>query len=204
MKTRLWLAATLVLTLAFVGQVLAYRSMSPSPTVHASWAFHPKSLREARERAQSIVLAEVVSVAAGPDIVSKVPAEPNGEARLPTQRITVSVLKSYKGSATAGQQLTLFQTGGTRQNTAPMIVNGKELPSNVQQVILEGDPQYQVGEQYLLLLEGGPDNTLRPVSPEGRYRVENGTNLTPMVQGEVAREIHGKGLNNLEQALTAK
>src|SRR3954454_13457619 len=104
MKTRLWWVATLVLTLTFAGQLVAYRLMPEPATLHASWAFHPKTLRETQDRAQSIVVAEVVSVKACPAIVSKVPSEPNGEVRLPTQRITVRVLKSYKGTAAAGQQ----------------------------------------------------------------------------------------------------
>lgn len=202
MKTRIWLATTLVLALAFLGQVAVYQAQRTANTMHASWTFHPKSLREARNRAQSIVLAEVVSVERGEDLVTAAPGEPNGVDRIPTQRVTLNVLKAYRGLTKQGDQLTVFQTGGTVLPPAPA-QGAKEPSTDVQQFIMEGDPLYQAGEQYLLMLEPGPKNMLRTISPEGRYRQEKNGALTPMIDGAVAREISGKKLDSLEQTLRA-
>jgi hypothetical protein len=200
MKTRLWWAMTLVLTLLFGGQLVA-NQLRPAPTLHASWAFQPKNMREARDKAQSIVLAEVVAVAPGDDIVTAAPGESNNEDRIPTQKITMRVIKSYKGDAKAEQQLTLFQTGGTV--VAPVeVAEGQKPPlGTLPQVILEGDPLYQAGEQYLLMLESTDKGMLRTIAPEGRYRIGNGGSLEAMVDNDVTKEAKGQSLANIEKTL---
>lgn len=111
--------------------------------------------------------------------------------RIPTRRVTVQVPTSYKG-ARAGQRLTLFQTGGTVTAPPPpaKVTKGDVAQSNVQQVILEGDPLYSAGEEYLVMIEEGPQGTMRTVSPEGRYRYDTqiGT-LSPMVKNTVTSQV---------------
>ena len=195
--------AALTLAVGVGVQVAVYHQSAPSPTyLHASWTFTPKTSQELDARAQSIVLARVVSVTAGPDIVTKQPQEPAGVDRIPTRRITVEVLKPYKGSATAGEQLTLFQTGGAVLPPAPS--KGTAAQTHVQQLVLDGDPVYRTGEQYLLMLEPGPQGTLRTVSPEGRYRYDSGSGaLTAMVNTTVAKQVSASRLTALEPALRA-
>jgi hypothetical protein len=200
MKTRFTWISIALLVFALVGQFATYRLQGPTSTAHASWAFHPKSFAEARGRAKSIVLAEVTSVERGEDLVMPVEGEPNGEDRIPTQQVTLKVLKGYKGGAKAGQTLTLFQTGGTVLPPPPP-EGTKEAVTDVQQVILEGDPLYQQGEKYLLLLEPGPKGMLRTISPEGRYRHQQNDTLSPMVDNEVTREVRGKTLASIERSL---
>src|SRR5262249_16928347 len=151
MKEKLLGAIVAVLGLGLGGQVGMYYSQQPTTTLHASWAFHPATLAQARDHSQSIVLAQVVSVERGQDLVTAVPNEPNGVDRIPTQRITVRVLRTYKGTARVGQQVTLFQTGGTVLPAPPP--PGGRATTKVPQYVLEGDPLYVAGEQYLLMLE---------------------------------------------------
>ena len=69
-KQLLWLPAV-AMTLALTGQVAYYRFVdTPVVETHASWAFHPNSMAEAQAKASTIVQGQVVSVAAGPDIVT--------------------------------------------------------------------------------------------------------------------------------------
>lgn len=114
------------------------------------------------------------------------------------------MLQSYKGPAAVGQQLTLFQTGGTVAPPPPSTkpAKGENLETEVHQVILDGDPLYSPGQQYLVMLEDGPAGTLRPVSPEGRYRYDpaNGK-LDPMVHNSVTGEVSSKSLTALAPVL---
>jgi hypothetical protein len=199
-RLKLLIGAVVVLAVGIVGQLAIYRHQPTALPMTASWTFHPTTLREARDRAQSIVLAKVVSVRRGDDIVTQQSGEPDGVDRIPTQRITVEVVKAYKGPVAAGQELTLFQTGGTVLPPAP--AEGHHATTRVQQLVLEGDPRYEADEQYLLMLEPGPQGTLRTVSPEGRYRYAKGSEaLTPMVKGAVASEVKDKRLSGLESTL---
>jgi len=57
--------------------------------------------------------------------------------------------------------------------------------------ILGDDPAYKTGETYFLFLEPGPNGTLRPVSPEGRYLIVGGRAVpvtdTPVALGAAGR-----------------
>lgn len=202
--TTVLVGAALALTVGAGAQIALYHHSAPSiSTVRASWSFTPTSSQQVRARAQSIVLGKVVSVSAGPDIVTAQPGEPGGVDRIPTRRVTVTVVKPYKGTTTAGQQLTLFQTGGTASQPAAPARGTKAGQSTVQQVVLEGDPAYRAGEQYLLMLEPGPQGTMRPVSPEGRYRASSDGALTAMVRNTVTSQVTAAKLTALEPTLRA-
>ena len=68
-KIKALIGVTVALAAGVVAQVAVYNSQPTTITMPASWAFHPQSLQEARNRAQSIVLAGVVAVQRGDDIV---------------------------------------------------------------------------------------------------------------------------------------
>jgi hypothetical protein len=229
-KHLLWVpAAALALTLA--GQVATYYNQQPENSAAASWAFRPQSVQEARDKAHTIVRAQVVSVEKGEDLVVPAKGEPTGEDRLPTQRITVKVTKSFKGNAQVGNTLTLFQTGGdvTPNPAAPAGGQAQNKPEHREapaggkasanpngtppagdhavgatqgpkRFVLEGDPLYKAGEEFVLLLEDGPRGLLRPVSPEGRFKIENGT-VKAMVTNAATRGVHGKPVADLEREL---
>ena len=201
--TKILAGASLVLALGVAGQVGYYGQQPTTSTVHASWVFNPKSVQQLQQRATTIALVEVVSTQAGPPIVTSQPEEPSGVDRIPTQRVTVEVLESYKGGSQEGQQLTLFQTGGAVLPAAPPRgAEGDALRTRVQQVVIEGDPLYRAGEQYLVMLEAGPQGTLRTVSPEGRYRYDVGADrLTAMVKNAVTNEVAGRPLATVAQTL---
>src|SRR6478672_2961931 len=111
-KKYAWWVAIGVLTLALVGQFTVYRLDHNPVQGHATWYFMPQSFGDVVNRANTIVEVQVLSVAAGPDIVTKLPQEPGGEDRIPTEQITVQVQGVDKGRSAAGQQLTIFRTGG--------------------------------------------------------------------------------------------
>lgn len=195
-RNKLFIAAALVLAAGGVVAGTAAGGQTPqrpTATVHAQWDFHPTSMAQAQSRADQIVLAEVVSVRAGADIVTAQAGEPDGVDRIPTQRVTVRVLKSYKGTAQAGQQLTLFQTGG--------VVSTAKAGDSHPRLVLDGDPFYVKGEQYVLMLVAGPQDTLRIVAPEGRFRTDRSGQLTAMVSGPVADQVSGLNLAQLEAVL---
>lgn len=207
---KLMAGTSLALALGVAGQIGLYHQDAPDVStskLHASWIFKPANVKQLQDRANSIALIKVVSVATGPDIVTPQAKEPGGVDRIPTRRVTVQVLESYKGSSKVGQRLTLFQTGGTvtpqRAKTKP--AKGDIRETKVHAVILEGDPLYSVGEQDLVMLEAGPKGTMRTVSPEGRYRYDSKTgDLSPMVSTGVATEVSSKRLSTLAPALRGK
>lgn len=130
--------------------------------LHFTWEFYPKSFREARDKATLIVLADVVAVERGPDIVVPVKGLPNDEDRVPMQHVTVKVAKTYRGQAAAGQTVTLAQTGGGTIGFS------------------EDSPTYKVGERYVLLLRPGRPNMYRIIAPEGRLRITAQGLIEPM------------------------
>jgi hypothetical protein len=200
-RIKLMIGACAALSVAGLGQVAVYTHDHSPVTQQASWSFQPKNAKAVRDRAKAIVLAEVVSTQPGEDIVTKQPNEPGGVDRIPTTRIIVKVIKSYKGATSVGEQVTLFQTGGTTELPAAP-ADGKSAQTHVQQFVLEGDPTYVSGEQYLLMLEPGPSGTLRPVSPQGRYHYDKNSGvLTGVVKDAVSNETTSKQLSSMESGL---
>src|SRR5688500_125285 len=123
MKKHFWWVAVVALGLALLGQYI-YRYSELSRQMVAQVAYPPvASFAEVVDKASNVVQAEVVSVKAGPDNVTKLDpqsGEPNQESRLPTQHITVRVLSSEKGNTAAGAEMVIHRTGGELQlPTAP-------------------------------------------------------------------------------------
>jgi len=230
MRKKLWWVGVAVLTLALVGQYVAYTQNHPPALGKAVWAFQPKSFADVVDNSQTVVQAQVVKVEAGPDIVTKAPGEPNGEDRIPTQRVTVNVQSVDKGSTAPGQTLVVFRTGGETQAPAPPprgSIPGQDTPEHLAPpkaagggkgdsnapapdrpahqtstnapaspgiVAFEGfddDPVYVPGERYLLALTAGPNDTLRPVSPEGRYRITGNNTLQAVTDSNVGASVNG-------------
>ena len=201
-KRLMWLPAV-ALGLALAGQGAFYYHQEPTLTMTASWKHRPASVEEARDLAKAIVRAEVVSVAPDADLVVPAAGEPTGEDRIPTQRVQVKVTKGYKGAVRDGQTLQIFQVGGKLLPTTPP--DGKQgARVEAKQLVLEGDPPYKVGEEYVLMLEDGPRGALRPVAPEGRLKIERGGTVTAMVDNDATKAVQGRGLAELERKLDKK
>jgi hypothetical protein len=181
--TRIIIAALSASLLGLSLLAFAPHTHSNQAQWHATWIYHPQTLGEARAKASEVVLARVSAVNAGPDIVVPVQGEASGEDRIATQRITVDVLKSYKGQTSS--TLTIFHTGTDR-------------------VFIEGDPGYQVGETYLFFVEPKADEpgTHLMISPEGRYRLVN-NKLEAMTHDGIAPQLHGKALAEVERGVAA-
>jgi len=205
-KTLIGLVAALAIGASAQVAVHSGHQHDSEATARAVWLFQPKNSAEVRAKSKDIVLARVVSVKRGPDIVTKQANEPSGEDRIATSRISVQVVRSYKGADKAGQTVTLFQTGASMDDPAPPKEGkGNTATSKAQHIQLEGDPAYKVGEQYVLMLEAGPPGTQRPVSPEGRYRVNQRTGvLTGVVSNRVTKEMSGKSLTSVERTLRTR
>jgi hypothetical protein len=158
-------------------------------TWHGTWKDTPRSLAETEKLASDIVLAEVSSVEKGPDIVVEAASEPTGLDVIPTQRITLKVEESMKGSAS---QVVVFHTGDGVQ-------------------FIPGDPSYAVGERYVLFLTPKDDgnasrdaaSTHRVVSPEGRYLVGKDETLTTFSDMAFAKSFNGKALGHMKNSVKA-
>lgn len=147
-----------------------------------NWVENPKNLKDAAGKSKHVIEGEIVDVQPAADLVVPAEGEPNGEYRIPTQEITVKVLKAHKGGAAAGETLTMFQTGSVCRQVA-------------------GDPAYNKGEKHLLLLTDGPDGKQRTVSPEGRFKQQSDGTLEPTTHGPVADEGKGKKVKDIEDKL---
>lgn len=174
--------------------------------VLANWEYSPKSLEEADSLADQVVVGRVISVHKGKDIVVKEPNEPSGEMRIPTEVVTINVDNTIKGKATS--VVKLFHTGTSQYTAKPKPIPpeylGKQPPTNAASVqlkpfLLEGDPEYVIGERYVLFLTAGPDiekDLQRVVAPEGRYRVDVSDTLVPVTDRALASKLKGITLSD--------
>jgi hypothetical protein len=182
-----WLIPGL-LSLALFGNI-AYRVVSPSPvSMDAVWAFQPKTIDEAVRGAELIVRARVASVEQGADIVVQLPPPANEEHRTYTQLIGLQVVTTYKGAASPGATVSLFQNGGYN-------------PKLRTYEFFNDDPRYVVGQEYILLMRKGFRGLWIVVSPEGRYLVGPGELAQPVTDNRVTREFRGKSLGIIEPIL---
>jgi hypothetical protein len=158
------------------------RVSAKSPPVSASWAFRPRTVEELAARAKLVVEAEVAGVRRG------APMWPRGDSpyatAIPTQRIDLKVTDSLRGAASAGDELTLFKTGGEREG---MVLS------------LEGDPPYRVGERYVLFLEPRGDGTFIPSAPDGRLRL-GADGAEPLIEGPVGEALRGLDTTSVARA----
>lgn len=212
MQSKFFWVSVCALSLALLGQLIVHR---PTMLVHVSRGEPPTSFQQVIEEAEYVVRAKVTSVSQGPDFIAPIEGQSDFH-RVPTQLISITVLKAYKGNVTTNQNLVVVQdnTGITEAHPEP---NGP-----LQKVFMrvEGDPLYKVGETYLLMLihpripeeikqlqpELWRDDPLIPYYPEGRLLINPDNTVrmaTEIENNKVARMITGKSLAEIDDLIIA-
>lgn len=128
------------------------------PNVSAEWLHAPEDLTKAAGLASRIVVGVVSAVEEGPPFKVEGAKEPDLDT--PVQAIKIRVEDSVKGASKPGDILSVQRLGDA---------NGC--------FRVEGDPPYNVGEKYLLLLREPSEgrNLFQTVSPPtGRFIESNG------------------------------
>jgi hypothetical protein len=153
--------------------------------MNVAWVFQPETFDDVKKKSKNIVEAEVVSIAEGEPLGTPTADEPGDTELIPTQKITLRVTKAHKGGKSAGQTIELFRTGSDC-------------------FVVEHDPAYKKGEQYLLMLDDGPKGMMKTVSPEGRYRKTADGSLEAVVPfAKAAKQLNGKKLADVQQELSS-
>lgn len=222
-----WLAGSvLALALLLAGQIVMASGAAGEADIVwiADWAENPESVEEAVESAEQVVIGQVTRVRAGEDLVVRAEGLPDGADRIPTEIVTLRVEKSLKsGQRGPPETIEVFRTGATVGTPPSRMGNrppedppeGVERPARPsppgdRNVKLNGDPPYERGERYVLMLKPGPETRVdgravrsqRVVSPEGRYRVTRGGQIEPVSErAEFARELRGRSLDAFEQQI---
>jgi hypothetical protein len=107
-----------------------------------------------------------------------------------------------------GREIPLDQTGDPN-GPAPAQPTHQDDPNRpadaqVKVFLLPEDPEYQVGQSYLLALTDGPENTLRPVAPEGRLLVNADGTVNSVAETDVGHSLNGRPLAELLAAAEGK
>jgi hypothetical protein len=139
------------------------------------WLHHPTTLSEAIDLSSAIVSARVTAIYEGADIV-------NEGAFIPTQRIAFEVNGVLDGEV--ADSFELFHTGNS-------------------EYVLDGDPPYEVGTDYVLFLMPREDGSYLVISPEGRYQM-TGDGLRAESEESFARVVAKGGLRALAVDLAAR
>ena len=198
MKKKLLWAVVALLALIVTVLIAAWPRYLPVMRLHGD-LWPRESFEKMVNLAELIVLADITSVKQGPDWVS--PAGPPHVTRVPTQRVTLEVVKVYQGDAAPGQTLTLYQghVGVTWSGPLPFFM------------INENDPVYERGERYVLVLmpvsmpeelkpyqpEPWQEGMFSVVYPEGRLRLNADGTVTSVLDsfgtnGEMLGEIEAR------------
>lgn len=218
------------LLLALVGQLAVRHVSPPRALAYADWAYEPESVDQVADLAGMVVHAKVVQIRKTRPIIVKVEGEPRGVDRIPAEIVTLQLLDdAVKGNRGRGSRVEVFRTGHSDQerpmerrapprSQAPPkpddgideadAPEGNELGHGENALLgLEGDPPYEVGEEYVLFLAEGPSleeerggraKPMRIVSPEGRFRVTK-EGLQPMSGREFAQSLRGKPAREIKE-----
>lgn len=215
-------AAVLLVTLVIqIG--LRYNS-KPVPLLFAEWKDVPRTVADANNLAEEIVQAQVTNVRRANDLVIKIEGEANGEDRIPVEVVTLKAEKNHKGRSST---IELFHVGGyaspasrpapPQSQAPPKPPGGIDRPptlprrseSDASPYSLHDDPEYKVGEKYLLFVRKGPQVTVSGaaiqthaiISPTTRFRIGANNRLETMTQRGFAPQFAGKNLRDLELRL---
>lgn len=205
-KLMLFSILTLSVTLG-VQMIITPPKQYRENNVLANWAESPETLGEAEKLATKIVISRVINVHKGKDLVIKQANEPSGEMRIPTEVITLHVDNTLKGKPQS--VIKLFRTGTSQYTVKPRKIpkeyldeiqaSDTEALEYVDTFLLEGDPQYTIGERYLLFLTDGPKlgaELKRVVAPEGRYIIDASDSLIAVQNKGLGKKFNKLPLSN--------
>jgi hypothetical protein len=205
-----------VLAVAAIVQIgVSYHFSKPQATHIASWKFSPNSLQEANQLAKRSISGVVTKVQPASPLVVKVEGEPGNIVQIPVEVATIKVEQTLKGAPTA--EVMVFRTGsntaaGSPAGRAaptgpapPKPPGGTDKPAQIpmptadqaRTIILEDDPAYTVGQRVTLLLDDGPTvnvggrpvQTLKPISPEGRFLETPDKKVVPISRKAFAQQL---------------
>ncbi|GEM_PF-1597796 len=216
-------AVALAGTLAFqIADRVVHRHSPTTKTYFASWTADPKNMTDLNRLADTIVTGRVVNIQRGKDIVTKMPGEPGGVDRIPTEIVTFQVEEALKGKP--GRQIQVFRTGlsadaealvkqrpprkppGPRPKNA--VGNPQKLPRpslrQANRYSIHNDVAYKRNERYMLFLTKGPQfarGAKRPVAPTGKFKLTRDNKLVPLIDRAVASKLKGMRLTSLRNQL---
>jgi hypothetical protein len=182
--------------------------------LHASWRFAPQNLGELDQLASEVVIAKVMNIRRGNDLVMKIDGEPGNVDRIPTEIVTLQVEESLKGSP--GQQVEVYRTGlsvdtallnmpvpkkpvPSGQKAPDLRMMRKPTPQEANRYMVNDDPGYEPGQRVLLYLTEGPEfakGTRRIVAPEGRFMIGGDNKLMALVDRGAAMQLKGKAVGD--------
>lgn len=232
MKIRKYLiGANALLVLLLVFQVSGLIGGRETSIAIASWEDRPDSVDETTELSEHVVRVRVKKIREAEPITVRVDGEPGGVDQIPVEVVTLEVTDDdAKGNKKKGDIIEIFHTGHSSETPPgrrtdqpkgpppPKPEEGavekkdaekppaSEAHMGVLFSAVMGDPEYRVGEDYLLFLRKGPDMkvggrsqaTLRAVSPEGRWKVDSRGRLQPMSDKGWAKQLRGKPAKELK------
>lgn len=145
---------------------------APPQVAQVVWDFRPDSVGELARGSASMVYAEVRDIRAGEPLVADADGHPEGD-QTPTQRITLDTVRHLQGKELPSS-FELFRTGS-------------------EQLQLEGDPPYELGERYVLFVTEKQDEpgTYIASAPDGRLLEDARGRLEPLIEGPVGEQLDG-------------
>lgn len=203
-----------ILAGVFVVQLTVLIHQEPEERWVASWARSPKSLAQAKKLSSQIVRGRVIEIRQAKDLVIKAPGEPGGVDRIPVEVVTLALEGAYKGKSP--KTVEVFHTGlsplssrGHKRDAKRPAKHGgiavkqpaREVKPTLRErsgILLDDDPAYKVGNQYLLFLTSGPNvsikgrsvRTMAVIAPQGRYGVSKEGKLLPVIKhGHSAQDL---------------
>jgi hypothetical protein len=225
MKARnLLIAANAVLAVGLLAQAAVKSSDSPRRYAIAAWNDRPNSAEETTDLAENVVTVRVKRIRKAEPLTVPISGEPGGYDRVPMEVVELEVIDDdLKGRKKSRETIQLFHTGDSsavppgKRRSPPMSEapprpeegavkrptgkpGGEYEHHGVLFSALIGDPEYKVGEEYLLFIRKGPKvkvegesvATSAVVSPEGRWKINRTKKLEPMSDRAWTKELDGQ------------
>lgn len=138
-------------------EVQARMSPADPPAGLMSWAYHPENLKQAYDLSDIVIVAKVISVVAGPQLIGETTSPDHPIMTVDSTYVNVSVTTSLKGKVGSGDEIIVYRQINIAENT--------------------GSTQHAIGETYLLFLRAridASDGSYYILSSEGNYHIVNG------------------------------
>ncbi len=148
------LGALLLLQIGWAAQARLLPASPPARLM--SWAYHPENLQQAYDLSDIVVVAKVISVIPGPQLVGETTSPDHPTMTVDSTYVNVSVITSLKGKVGSDDEIAVYRQINIAENTGPT--------------------QHTIGETYLLFLRArsdASDGSYYILSSEGNYHIVN-------------------------------